>query len=59
DEGAYVISTFTKIKDQESRVITGGSGAANSTNDSDASADGKADTKSTTSSKSTDTKTGK
>lgn len=59
DEGAYVISTFTKIKDQESRVITGGSGAANSTNDSDASADGKADTKSTTSSKSTDTKSGK
>lgn len=59
DEGAYVISTFTKIKDQESRVIANGSGAANSTNDSDASADGKADTKSTTSSKSTDTKTGK
>lgn len=59
DEGAYVISTFTKIKDQESRVIANGSGAANSANDSDASADGKADTKSTTSSKSTDTKTGK
>lgn len=33
DEGAYAISTFTKIKDQESRVIAGG--AANSTGSSD------------------------
>ncbi|MCT6888372.1 MAG: phage major capsid protein [Lactobacillus sp.] len=31
DEGAYAISTFTKIKDQESKVIAGGAGTANST----------------------------
>lgn len=55
DEGAYVISTFTKIKDQESRLVAGGAGSANSTNDSDAGTD----TKSTTNSKSTDTKSGK
>ena len=54
DEGAYVISTFTKIKDQESRVIANGSGTAN-----DASAESETDTKSTTNSKSADTKSGK
>ena len=34
DEGAYVISTFTTIKDQESRVITGGSSSAANTSGS-------------------------
>ena len=54
DEGAYVISTFKNIKDQESKVVTSGKGSVSNTAD-----DNETNTKSSTSTKSADSKSGK